>query len=41
MSDGTREQIIMSNIGEDPNPEELHQWEWFWDKTEDKKWYEF
>jgi hypothetical protein len=41
MDDGTEETITMNNIGPDPNPEELHKWEWYWDKSDDKKWYRF
>ena len=41
MDDGTDEKIVMSNVGGDPDPEELSKWEWYWDKTEDKKWYSF
>jgi hypothetical protein len=39
MDDGTRDVIVMNNIKDDPK--ETKQWEWFWDKTEDKKWYNF
>ena len=41
MDDGTSKPIIMNNVGSDPFPEENAKWEWYWDKTEDKKWYKF
>lgn len=39
MDDGTIEHIIMNNVGDDPI--EVHEWEWYWEKSDDKKWYRF
>jgi hypothetical protein len=33
------EKIVMSNVGEDPNPEELHKWFWYYENGD--KWYQF
>ena len=29
LEDGTKDSIVMSNFGKDPNPDELEKWEWF------------
>ena len=40
MDDNDTAYITMFNTSED-DPEEAHEWEWFWEKNEDKKWYRF
>lgn len=41
MKNRTKEVIRMNNIGEDPNPEELHKWEWFYTVDDVEIWYRF
>ena len=38
MSDDSECRITMNNVGPDPNPKELHQWEW---ETDKGIWYRF
>lgn len=39
MDDGTTEHLSMNNVG--PDDPKNKEWEWYWDKTDDKKWYRF
>jgi hypothetical protein len=41
MDSGETEEIKMYNIAGRGDPETNREWEWFWDKTADKKWYRF
>ena len=41
MDDGEKVSIKMYNIAGRDDPAENKEWEWFWDKTADKKWYRF
>ena len=41
MDNGELAEIVMNNMGPDPNLNELRSWEWLWDKTKDQKWYRF
>jgi len=41
MENGNEREIVLNNIGPNLNQEELSRWEWYWDKTDDKKWYRF
>ena len=39
MDSGETETIILNNVGKDD--ESIHEWEWCWEKNDDKKWYRF